>query len=77
MHWSLPDDPGQNYPHQVFEQVAISNNAWPFDASGKVTMNTPEMVAALKFYTDLKRCARPARNTGAARVKCTNLINPA
>jgi len=42
----LPDDPGQNYPHQVFEQVAISNNAWPFDGKGNVTMNTPEMVEA-------------------------------
>jgi multiple sugar transport system substrate-binding protein len=55
----LPDDPGQNYPHQVFEQVAISNNAWPFDADGNVTMNTPEMITALKFYTDLKRCTAP------------------
>ncbi|MDP1713127.1 MAG: extracellular solute-binding protein [Anaerolineales bacterium] len=55
----LPDDPGQNYPHQVFEQVAISNNAWPFDESGNVTMNTPEMVEALKFYSELIRCAPP------------------
>lgn len=55
----LPDDPGQNYPHQVFEQVAISNNAWPFDGKGNVTMNSPEMVEALKFYTDLIRCAPP------------------
>lgn len=55
----LPDDPGQNYPHQVFEQVAISNNAWPIDENGNVTMNTPEMVEALKFYTDLIRCAPP------------------
>jgi multiple sugar transport system substrate-binding protein len=55
----LGTDPGQNYPHQVFEQVAISNNAWPFDANGNVTMNTPEMVAALGFYSDLQRCALP------------------
>ena len=55
----LGTDPGQNYPHQVFEQVAISNNAWPFDADGNVSMNTPEMVEALKFYTDLQRCAIP------------------
>jgi multiple sugar transport system substrate-binding protein len=55
----LPDDPGQNYPHQVFEQVAISNNAWPFDGNGNVTMNTPEMIEALQFYTDLIRCAPP------------------
>jgi multiple sugar transport system substrate-binding protein len=56
---TLGTDPGQNYGHQVFEQVAISNNAWPFDDKGNVTMNTPEMVAALKFYTDLQRCAMP------------------
>jgi len=51
--------PAEGYPHQVFEQVAMSNNAWPFDADGNVTMNTPEMVEALKFYTDLQRCAIP------------------
>ena len=56
---TLATDPGQNYPHQVFEQVAISNNAWPFDEDGNVTMNTPEMVEALAFYTDLQRCAMP------------------
>ena len=55
----LGTDPGQNYPHQVFEQVAISNDAWPFDAEGNVTMNTPEMIAALRFYTDLQRAAIP------------------
>ncbi len=56
---TLGTDPGQNYPHQVFEQVAISNNAWPFDEAGNVTMNTPEMVEALRFYSDLQRCALP------------------
>jgi multiple sugar transport system substrate-binding protein len=55
----LGTDPSQNYGHQVFEQVAISNNAWPFDDQGNVTMNTPEMVAALAFYTGLQRCALP------------------
>jgi multiple sugar transport system substrate-binding protein len=56
---TLGTDPGQNYGHQIFEQVAISNNAWPFDDQGNVTMDTPEMVAALQFYTDLQRCAMP------------------
>jgi multiple sugar transport system substrate-binding protein len=56
---TLGTDPGQNYGHQVFEQVAISDDAWPFDAEGNVTMNTPEMVQALQFYTDLQRCALP------------------
>ena len=56
---TLPTDPGQNYPHQVFEQVAMSNDAWPFDGEGNVTMDTPEMVEALDFYTELQRCAMP------------------
>jgi multiple sugar transport system substrate-binding protein len=56
---TLGTDPGQNYAHQVFEQAAMSNNAWPFDGEGNVTMDTPEMVAALRFYTDLQRCASP------------------
>ncbi len=54
---TLATDPGQNYPHQVFEQVAMSNDAWPFDEEGNVTMDTPEMVEALRFYSELQRCA--------------------
>jgi multiple sugar transport system substrate-binding protein len=56
---TLGTDPGQNYGHQIFEQVAISNNAWPFDADGNVTFDTPEMIAALDFYTSLQECAQP------------------
>jgi multiple sugar transport system substrate-binding protein len=56
---TLGTDPGQNYGHQVFEQVAISNDAWPFDEEGNVTMNTPEMIQALEFYTGLQDCATP------------------
>jgi multiple sugar transport system substrate-binding protein len=56
---TLGTDPGQNYGHQIFEQVAISNNAWPFDEAGNVTMNTPEMIEALAFYTGLQDCAAP------------------
>ncbi len=56
---TLGTDPGQNYGHQIFEQVAISNNAWPFDEEGNVTMNTPEMIAALEWYASLQDCATP------------------
>ncbi|HIP71116.1 MAG TPA: extracellular solute-binding protein [Anaerolineae bacterium] len=56
---TLGTDPGQNYGQQVFEQFAISNNAWPFDADGNVSMNTPEMIEALEFYTSLQDCAAP------------------
>jgi multiple sugar transport system substrate-binding protein len=56
---TIGTDTSWNYGHQVFEQIAISNEAWPFDADGNVTMNTPEMVEALRFYSDLQRCALP------------------
>ena len=54
---SLPSDPTSSYTHQVFEQVAMSNGAWPIDADGNVSMNTPEMAEALRFYTSLQRCS--------------------
>lgn len=56
---TIGSDPGQNYGHQIFEQVAMSNEAWPFDEAGNVTMDTPEMIAALEFYTSLQDCALP------------------
>lgn len=56
---TIGTDTSQNYGHQVFEQVAISNNAWPFDSDGNVTMNTPEMIEALRFMTGLQRCSLP------------------
>lgn len=55
----LPTLSNQSYTHQVFEQVAMSNNVWPFDAAGKVTMDTPEMVEALRFFSALQRCSPP------------------
>jgi multiple sugar transport system substrate-binding protein len=55
----LPTTGEQNYVHQVFEQVAMSGGAWPFDEIGNVTMDTPEMVEALRFYTELQRCSAP------------------
>jgi multiple sugar transport system substrate-binding protein len=57
---ALPSDPTQNYVHQVFEQIALANSAWPLAPSGEVTFNTPEMIEALRFYGALQRCAAPA-----------------
>jgi multiple sugar transport system substrate-binding protein len=56
---TIGSDTAQNYGHQIFEQIAISNDAWPFDDAGNVTMDTPEMVEALDFYAGLQRCAIP------------------
>lgn len=59
---TLGTDPGQNYGHQVFEQFAMSNGARPFDKDGNVTMNSPQMVQALDFYTSLQSCSAPGPN---------------
>jgi multiple sugar transport system substrate-binding protein len=59
---TLGTDPGQNYGAQVFEQIAMSNGAYPFDKAGKVAMNSPEMLEALTFYTSLQKYAAPGPN---------------
>jgi len=59
---TLGTDPSQNYGAQVFEQVAMSNGAFPFDRDKKVAMNSPEMIEALTFYTDLQKYAAPGPN---------------
>lgn len=56
---ALPTAPDDNYVHQIFEQIAMSNNAWPFDGQGRPAFDTPAMVEALRFYLGLARCAPP------------------
>ncbi|MCZ7667470.1 MAG: extracellular solute-binding protein [Chloroflexi bacterium] len=73
---TLGTDPGQNYGHQVFEQVAISNNAWPFDEAGNVTMNSPEMIEALAFYAGLQECSAPGPQYWRGARETTNWIQP-
>ncbi len=48
-------DPGQVFTQQCFEHFALANGAQVVDASGKVTVDTPEMLQAFKFYTDLMK----------------------
>jgi|GEM_PF-380887 len=54
---TLGTDPNYNYGHQVFEQIAISAGAYPFDKLGHITMNTPEMISALRWYAELQEYA--------------------
>ncbi len=46
-------DPGAVFTQQTFEHFALANGVQLTDADGNVTMNTPEMVEALAFYTNL------------------------
>jgi len=59
---TLGTDPSQNYGCQVFEQVAMSNGAYPFDKNKKVAMNSVAMVEALEFYIGLQKYAAPGPN---------------
>lgn len=47
---------------QTFSQFALSNNANVFNADGKVTVNSPEMLASLYYYRDLSRYTMPGSN---------------
>jgi len=52
-------DPGQNYTQQVFEHFALSNRVKLTDSSGRVNLNSPEMVQTLEFYKALTRFTPP------------------
>ncbi len=62
---SLGFDRQTGYGHRLFEQIALSNNAWPLDEMGDASMNSPEMVEAIDWYIDLLRCAVPIAQTEA------------
>lgn len=47
---------------QAFSQFALSNNANVFDASGSITLNTPEMEQALEMYRQLAETTMPGSN---------------
>lgn len=47
---------------QTFSQFALSNYANVFNADGKVTVNSPEMLASLNYYRDLSRYTMPGSN---------------
>lgn len=46
-------DPGQVFTQQNFEHFAMANGAQLVDSGGTVTVDTPEMVEALDFYSEL------------------------
>lgn len=47
------------YTLQCFEPFALSNDAHVFDTEGNVVFDSPEMVEALEFYTDLLEYTPP------------------
>lgn len=47
---------------QSFSQFALSNRANVFNAEGKITLDTPEMMQALTYYRDLAANTMPGSN---------------
>jgi multiple sugar transport system substrate-binding protein len=45
--------PADSFTQQTFEQIAVANNCQLTDASGKVTLDSPQCQQALQFYADL------------------------
>lgn len=52
-------DPGETYTQQVFEHFALSNGVRLTGQSGRVDLDTPEMVRTLEFYKTLTRLSPP------------------
>jgi multiple sugar transport system substrate-binding protein len=52
-------DPGEIYTQQVFEHFALSNGVGLADKTGRVGLDTPEMLQTLKFYRALTRFSPP------------------
>ena len=46
-------DPSAVFTQQTFEHFALANGVQLTDDAGTVTLDTPEMVEAIRFYTDL------------------------
>ena len=57
--FEVATDPSQTYTQQVFEHFALSNNARLVSESGKVNLNTPEMIETLEFYKALSKYGPP------------------
>lgn len=46
-------DPGHPHTQSTFEHFALANGVHLTDGAGKVTLNTPEMITAIRVYADL------------------------
>ncbi len=61
--FEVATDPGQTYTQQVFEHLALSNGVRLAgrigDPNHEINLNTPEMVATLRFYKALSRFTPP------------------
>lgn len=45
--------PEEVYTYQIYQHIALSNDARAFDAEGNINIDTPEQVESLQYYKDL------------------------
>lgn len=57
-----PNNPNEVYTWQVFEHLALANGATFVDAEGNITFDSPAMVEAIRFYSELMNDYGPAAN---------------
>lgn len=61
---------GEVFTQQTFEHVALANNCQLVNDAGEITLNTPECVEAVQFFTDLMNYA-PAGVQDVASTRAT------
>ncbi|MFD3443676.1 ABC transporter substrate-binding protein [Microbacteriaceae bacterium 4G12] len=63
--------PGDGFTQQTFEHVALANGCELVDEDGKVTLNSPECVEALDWFTSLARDYSVAGNQDVDTTRAT------
>ena len=68
---ALSSDPGAVFTQQTFEHFALANNCQLADDAGAITLDSPECVEAIRFFTDLVENFGPAGVQDVATTRAT------
>ncbi len=68
---ALSSDPGAVFTQQTFEHFALANNCQLADDAGAITLDSPECVEAIRFFTDLVANFGPAGVQDVATTRAT------
>lgn len=63
--------PGDSFTQQTFEYFALANDCELVDDEGNITLDSPECVQSINFYTDLIRNGSVAGNQDADTTRAT------
>lgn len=62
---------GEVFTQQTFEHFALANNCQLVDDAGEITLDSPECVEAVRFYTDLMRNYSPPGDQDVVSTRAT------